>query len=598
MGATHSHHRGYKRHAKRKLQETTNIEYAKHKRLKRLGGKESLRRAWLASWPRSSRPLRIESLLLLRHGEPHVQGDFGAIIDEDAKDASLPGLRHCGFANLPVFVGALVLVAKHYAMKHNVNPMLLSGVLVGLASKLEKGLMSWEQAMQVLERAFVSTPPRSLEGGQWWHSAWAKYLFAAFAGTSVSGTADHGNYVATALVEVTPQTFEAMPYNTISGFGHVEPELAVRMARSLYEKKHVHKAAEADTTLDVQALDTSAVAGKGVQALDTSTVAGKGVQALDTSAVAGKVIKIAVIDEGVDIAHPALKNNIWTNPGEVCGDNIDNDGNNLVDDCHGWDFVQQSHVVTGHAGHGTHVAGIVVANSKRNGVMGMAYEAQIMVLRTNRDVKNNERYVGAKNVVSQAIRYAVDNHADIINYSGHLNANADTDAALEYAYSKGVVVVAAAGNDGLDGPNYPARHPTCIAVGNALDNKTLNSNSHRAGQNSNFVSAPGTNVWSTWPGNKYARRTGTSMASPYVTDVVARMLSANPDMTPKDVMNVLALTSSNSKVAKQAAQMSPSVPFVLLALAGAATVNAIHKRVLKNSNKGYDPENRPWSIPD
>jgi hypothetical protein len=506
-------------------------------------------------------------LLLLRHGQPHVQGDFGGLIDEDAKDASLPGLQHCGFANLPVFVGALVLVAKHYAMKHNVNPMLLSGVLVGLASKLEKGLMSWEQAMQVLERAFVSTPPRPLEGGQWWHSAWAKFLFAAFAGTSVSGTADHGNYVATALLEVTPQTFEAMPYSPKSGFGHVNPELAVQMSLSMYEEQHRRddKAAEGDTKLDVQALDTSAVAGT--------------------------VIKIAVIDGGVDIEHPALKDNIWTNPGEVCGDNIDNDGNNFVDDCHGWDFVQQSHVVGDHQGHGTHVAGIVVANSKQNGVMGMAYDAKIMVLR----VFHGGLVMG----LGKAIRYAVDNKADIINFSGHLKyEDEDTNSALEYAYSKGVVVVAAAGNNGLDEPNYPARHPTCIAVGNALDNKTLNSKSHRAGQNSNFVSAPGTNVLSTVPGNKYAKLSGTSMASPYVSGVVARMLSANPHMTPKDVMNVLALTSSNSKVAKQAAQMSPSVPFVLLALAGAATVKAIHKHVVANPSKEYDPENRPWSIPD
>lgn len=540
--------------AKRKFKAIQAMHKTKHAKRQPLGRKQVVeaRRAWIASWPRSPQTVRVESLLLLRHGEPHVLGDFGGLVDEDAKDASLPGLLLCGFENMKVFVGALVLVAKHLSTKYSANPVLFCGLLVELARDLESGLKTWEQGVLLLERAFASAPRTALEGGQVWHSSWAKYLFAAMAGTSVAASVvEHGNYAATALIKVTPQNFEAMPYNTVSGFGRVNPELAVQMSRSLYEEQQ-NSNFGADS--------------------DAKPLA-------DTKAFRGKGIVVAVIDGGVDYTHPGLEDNIWKNENEVCdGTKKDYDGNGFAGDCHGWDFVQQSHVVT-KSPHGTHVAGIVVANSKSDGVMGMAYDAKIMVLRTLRDKDRKEMFVGDTNVTAQAIRYAVDNQARVINLSLHLNyEDAYTNTALEYAYSKGVVVVAAAGNNGKDEPNYPARHPTCLAVGNALDEKTLTQDSHRAGSNSNFVSAPGTRVLSTWPGGSFQKLTGTSMSSPYVAGVVARMLSANPNMTPNEVMTVLASTSSNSKAAKEAMKHDTSgVPYKLLALAGLVAVKALYK---------------------
>ena len=555
MGATQSRARN---RVKRKLQSMH--EKIRTKRTKRENSDVlQARRKWIASWPRSSQDVRVESLLLLRHGQPHVLGDFGAMVDKDAKDAALPGLRHCGIEHMKVFVGALVLLAKHLSKTYNVNPVLVSGLLVDLASDLESGIVTWEQAVSLLERGFATAPSTALEGGQVWYSAWAKYLFVTMLGTHVAASAvEHGNYAATALVEVTLQNFEVMPYNQVSGFGKVNPELAIQMSRSLHDQ-HIPTNSGADALGDS---DTN---------LSTKPI--------DVEAFQGKGIVVAVIDDGTDITHPGLKNNIWKNPNEVCDDQIDNDGNGFVDDCHGWDFVQQNHVVTGYSPHGTHVAGIVVANSKEDGVMGMAYHAKIMALRTLRDKNRNELYVGHTNVTAQAIRYAVDNQADIINLSLHLNyEDMYTNAALEYAHSKGVVVVAAAGNDGKDVPNYPARHPTVIAVGNALDENTLNKDSHKAGKNSNFVSAPGTRVLSTWPGGSFKKLTGTSMASPYVAGVVARMLSAHPDMTPSEVMTVLASTSSNSKAAKEAMKrVTSGVPFALVALAGTVAVKALYK---------------------
>ena len=95
----------------------------------------------------------------------------------------------------------------------------------------------------------------------------------------------------------------------------------------------------------------------------------------------GEVV-VAIFDTGIDLNHPDLKNRLWTNPGEIPGNGLDDDGNGFIDDIHGWDFVDDDSDVSDTDGHGTHVAGIIAATANNNaGVAGVAPGAKLMVLR-------------------------------------------------------------------------------------------------------------------------------------------------------------------------------------------------------------------------
>ncbi len=163
---------------------------------------------------------------------------------------------------------------------------------------------------------------------------------------------------------------------------------------------------------------------------------------------------VAVVDEGVDINHPDLRNNIWTNPGETAGDGIDNDSNGYVDDVNGWDFynnnasVYDPDPVTGEGDeHGTHVAGTIAAEGNNSlGVTGVNWQARIMPL------KFLGRNGGYTSDAVEAINYAVNKGAKISNNSwgGGGSSQALLDA-INRADAAGHLFVAAAGNGGADG---------------------------------------------------------------------------------------------------------------------------------------------------
>ncbi|HIK04933.1 MAG TPA: S8 family serine peptidase [Trichormus sp. M33_DOE_039] len=259
----------------------------------------------------------------------------------------------------------------------------------------------------------------------------------------------------------------------------------------------------------------------------------------------GSGVVVAVIDTGVDYNHEDLKNNIWTNTREIAGNGIDDDGNGYVDDVRGWNFNRNNNETYDDNGHGTHVSGIIAGENNGYGVTGVAYNAKIMPVKVL-----NSSGSGSYSAIANGIYYAVDNGADVINLSlgGDFSSQA-LKSAVEYASSRGVIVVMASGNDGGSSPGYPARYAnnTGIAVGAVNQQGNLTDFSNRAGSNElAYVTAPGQSVYSTLPGNEYANYSGTSMASPYVAGVVALMLSANPTLSESQIRQIITSTAGNN----------------------------------------------------
>ena len=259
----------------------------------------------------------------------------------------------------------------------------------------------------------------------------------------------------------------------------------------------------------------------------------------------GQGVVVAVLDTGVDRNHADLAGNIWTNAGEIANDGLDNDGNGYVDDVYGWNFANGNNNTLDGNRHGTHVAGTIAAGNNGFGATGVAYNSRIMPVKVLSDSGS-----GSYSGVAQGIRYAVDNGADVINMSlGGGSTDSAVQSALQYASSRGVIVVMAAGNAGAAQPGYPASSATSwgLAVGAVDSSNQMASFSNRAGSNSSmrYVTAPGVQVYSTLPNGGYGFLSGTSMAAPHVAGVVALMLSANPNLTDAQVRQIITATAGN-----------------------------------------------------
>ncbi len=238
---------------------------------------------------------------------------------------------------------------------------------------------------------------------------------------------------------------------------------------------------------------------------------------------------VAVIDTGVDISHPDLRDIIWVNEGEIPDNGIDDDGNGYVDDVHGWDFYHDDNTVFDDAvddDHGTHVAGTIAAVANNStGVAGIAWGAKIMPL------KFLGPDGGATSDAIRAITYAAQHGATLSNNSW---GGGGYSEALRLAIKEaGILFVAAAGNDALDNdifPHYPSSYDLdnviAVAASDWVDGLASFSN---YGQQSVDLAAPGFWILSTVPGG-YDWFAGTSMAAPHVAGAAALLIAAFPEM--------------------------------------------------------------------
>ena len=282
-----------------------------------------------------------------------------------------------------------------------------------------------------------------------------------------------------------------------------------------------------------------------------------GLQAINLPALWDKPKKstkrpvIAILDTGVDIEHPDLAANIWTNATEANGiSGQDDDANGFKDDIHGWDFINNHSVTNDFNGHGTHCAGIAAAVGNNGiGITGANPDALIMPVTV---MQSNG--TGDVATIVKGIDYAAANGADVISMSiGGYQYSMAEEQALGRAYSD-AVLVAAAGNDGhamvpyvhcpFDAPMFPAAFTFVLGVeasANAQGDLAGFSNFDETGpiyssfgENELYnyeLRAPGVNIMSTFPGGRYKNLNGTSMACPLAAGAISRLLQTKETLS-------------------------------------------------------------------
>jgi thermitase len=242
----------------------------------------------------------------------------------------------------------------------------------------------------------------------------------------------------------------------------------------------------------------------------------------------GGPVTVAIPDTGIDYTHPDLARNVWSNHHEV-PNGIDDDHNGFVDDLHGVDFVHGDSDPMDDSGHGTHVAGIVGARGDNHrGTTGVDWKVRLMPVKFL-DANGEGDTAGA----AQAINYAVANGARVINASWTVPEQSRAlSEAIQNASQHGVLVVAAAGNDGrplATSPQFPASYdfPNVISVA-ASDEHDRLANFSNYGPKVDLA-APGNSIYSTVPrgvnASGYEYYSGTSMATPFVTGAAALYLA-------------------------------------------------------------------------
>ena len=307
---------------------------------------------------------------------------------------------------------------------------------------------------------------------------------------------------------------------------------------------------EANTIMKINRTPNDAEFGKQYGMHNTGSsggVAGADIDALrawDVS-VGSKDVLVGVIDTGIDHSHTDIAPNYWTNPGESGLDSegrdkatngVDDDGNGYVDDFRGWDFVNNDNDPMDDHAHGTHCAGVIGARGNDGvGVVGVNWDVSL---------------VGIK-FLSGSGSGTLEDAVKAIEYGNTIGVNLTSNSwggggysptmfdAITAAHSKGILFIAAAGNDSNNNdnrPSYPASYevPNVISVA-ASDNKDQMAYFSNSGVRTVHVAAPGVDVWSSVPGNTYQNMSGTSMATPHVAGLAALIKSAIPDATHEQV---------------------------------------------------------------
>lgn len=344
------------------------------------------------------------------------------------------------------------------------------------------------------------------------------------------------------------------------------------------------------------------------------------VQAWDTTTGSSNVV-VGVVDEGIDINHPDLAANIWTNPADTAGNGVDDDANGFIDDIHGWDFANNDNSLYDGPGttpegdpidgHGTHVAGIIGAVGNNGvGISGVNWQVRLLPLKflapTGGTTANAIRaYDYARSLLqawqtsggTQGANVRVLNNS----YGGRGNSQAALDAIRSLSNS-GILFIASSGNEARDNdrfPVYPSNYnvTNVVSVGSSDFSGSPSSGFSNYGQRTVDMSAPGEQILSTVPGNDYVTATGTSASAPFATGTAALLCAAHPQLTLRRLRAALVYGGSagfsqiTSSGKKNNARTSLDNAAEVDSTAPAAVGN------LQLTSQGYQRYNLQWTAP-
>ena len=259
-------------------------------------------------------------------------------------------------------------------------------------------------------------------------------------------------------------------------------------------------------------------------------------------------VVIAIVDGGTTWRHTDLRANIWTNPGEIAGNGLDDDANGFVDDVHGWNFElgspNPSEGSEYAVEHGTTVAGVAAAVTDNDeGIAGAGWNAQFIPVKIVFSCRDIHKCYDSS---AQGIVYAAMNGADVITASFGGDGNSETlRLAVKAALSEGTLVVSAAGNKGIDvdiHPGYPCSYSQTLCVGGTEPDSDANVFNYGRTVD---VFAPSKSIRVTRPGNTYGHSRGTSYAVPIVAGLAALVKTAYPHFGPDQVREQIRLTATN-----------------------------------------------------
>ena len=237
----------------------------------------------------------------------------------------------------------------------------------------------------------------------------------------------------------------------------------------------------------------------------------------------GGKVKVAVIDSGIDIDHPDF---VDKNGNRIISEKSYNASANKTVSAHGWSAIDDTH------GHGTSVAGVIAAQMNGIGVVGIAPEVELLMIKVEKVIENGEDKGFKNSDIAMGLDYAIEQGVHVINMSFG-GSTSYCEELFQKAAEHGIILVAAAGNDGDAEKNYPACNPNVIGVGALADNSWELADYSCFGENTDLV-APGT-VYTTAMGGGYAYVQGTSLACPTVVAAVALYISQN-GVTPRDAL--------------------------------------------------------------